>query len=659
MSIHQKIVRRWANLIGLAIVIAGSLASLQVQIAQAAPTCYPGTVLNRLCYRGYFSNILDTGGSFVLPVISGGQAIPATSVNNADQLYNLLRAAYDSGDSQRVTGAAFIFNTMIVGNAPGIGKGINDAQWLDLRDRLRALDSAGKIDWGGNVSATINSYWQGTDKGFNNDATNNDDAFVEEDKNEAGILIRDFNNNVIYKILRRCANPVGFPQQLPEVLKKYNLTPHVDSVSPNQIEAGSKVSVNSSVDTTGEVNSLPTQWEITQITVNPGKKAPHEDEGATASLEAPCQNNGGAPVGNYFTSGDASCKNVAKGAGVFNLGTPSPNIQPSVGGLDVGDLPVGTRVCFALSVQPRANDDAAWAHAKPICTVVGKKPKVQIWGDDIAVRGKVETSTTVKNVGGATKTFGSWVEYGVFAVGAVNRFASGAGLADQGSNEQKDWSKFTFANKDGAVDAFGNYTTAGGFRPLSGVAAYFAAVQNKQPTGGSVDLTGLTFDTGTPAVVHTAGDLTITTSNIPKGKSVVIIATGTVTIAGNISYADGALANIRDIPQVVIIAQNISIQDGVARVDAWLVANDVINTCSNFAGNLTSGKCGGLLEVNGPVITGRLLLNRTAGSGTDAQSGDPAERFNLRPDAFLWASLQAHGSSKAQTVYSQELPPRF
>jgi hypothetical protein len=31
----------------------------------------------------------------------------------------------------------------------------------------------------------------------------------------------------------------------------------------------------------------------------------------------------------------------------------------------------------------------------------------------------------------------------------------------------------------------------------------------------------------------------------------------------------------------------------------------------------------------------------------------------LRPDAFLWARLQASGNSKAQTVYTVELPPRF
>ena len=130
-------------------------------------------------------------------------------------------------------------------------------------------------------------------------------------------------------------------------------------------------------------------------------------------------------------------------------------------------------------------------------------------------------------------------------------------------------------------------------------------------------------------------------------------------IEGNITYANGPFTNVRDIPQVVIIAQNIEIRDNVGRVDAWLVASNTIDTCYNLTGNPTAGKCATLLEVNGPVITNHLLLRRTGGSGTDAQSGDPAERFNLRPDAYLWAGLQARGSNKAQTVYSTELPPRF
>jgi hypothetical protein len=140
---------------------------------------------------------------------------------------------------------------------------------------------------------------------------------------------------------------------------------------------------------------------------------------------------------------------------------------------------------------------------------------------------------------------------------------------------------------------------------------------------------------------------------------VVILASGTVTITDQITYTSAALNSVRDIPQVVIIANNINIHGNVKQIDAWLVASGTINTCNDFAGNLTSNKCNEPLAVNGPVVTDKLILNRTAGADAGAQSGDPAERFNLRPDAFLWAQLQASGNDKAQTVYSTELPPRF
>jgi hypothetical protein len=597
----------------------------------------------------------------VLPVVKNGQALPESDINSADTLYNALRAAYNSGSNQRRTGAAFIYNTMMANRAPGTGRTVSNAQWLDLRDRLRGLDAAGKIRWHGNVSATINSFWQGTDGGFSPDSTTNDDAFYHNAKNEPGIIIRDYNNNVVYEILRRCANPVERPTSPVPPPQNYTLTPRVDTVSPTQIESGGKVTVRTSVDNTGTVVSRATQWEITQINVQPGKKAPHEDEGATASSTAPCQTGGGAASGNYFQSADATCRNLEKGSGVFNRGTPAQNLKPFVQDREVGDLPVGTRVCFALSIQPRSNTDNNWGHSKPLCTIVGKKPKVQIWGGDISVRGKIETSTSVKKIDGTDKIFGSWVEYGAFSVGVNTHFASGAGLNDQTNEDQAVWSKLTFANKNETDDnAFGNYTALGNFRSAPGIAAYFGAAQNKQPVGGtSVDVSSLTFPTTGPVQVRTVGDLTITGGAIPAGRSVVIISTGTVTIDGDITYADAVLGAARDIPQVVIIAANINIKDSVSRVDSWLVASGTINTCYNFAGNLTSNKCGALLEVNGPVVTNRLLLNRTAGSDTGAQSGEPAERFNLRPDAFLWAQLQASGNNKAQTVHSVELPPRF
>jgi len=52
-------------------------------------------------------------------------------------------------------------------------------------------------------------------------------------------------------------------------------------------------------------------------------------------------------------------------------------------------------------------------------------------------------------------------------------------------------------------------------------------------------------------------------------------------------------------------------------------------------------------------------LQRTFGSGSGAATGNPAEVFNLRPDAYLWGVFQAAGSGRLQTVYETELPPRY
>lgn len=647
MRLPEWLTRR--NLAGL-LVFGMLISSVFVIFSPRQADADQCSINGRDCYIGYFYGGYDGG-----PPATGTRfnviSPPAMlNVNNVEELVGNVAShmacsggVLQNAGSQNGTGAAFIILTML-GYAPGTSKNIACQEFGRWATTVRA--------WAPHTNYNV-FYDFG---GLNTRSTITDVAYYPSAQTSAWSIVfyHPTTGQPLYGIKKDCANPVGALQALPA---NYELTPRIDSVTPSEIESGSQMTVTTRVDNPGQIASQPTQWEITQITVQPGRSAPHENEGPIASNEAPCQNSGGAPAGNYFVSPDASCRNVAKGSGVFTVGSPSGSLQPSANGVDIGDVPVGTRICFALSVQPRSNSDGRWGHSKPVCTTVGKKPKVQIWGGDISVRGSIDTSTTTK----AGQTFGSWVEYGVFSVGANSRFASGAGLNNQTSNSQAEWSKFTFANKDDSgAEAFGLYTSAAGFRPIVNLAGYFSALSDKQPIpSGSVDLSGLTFATGSAVRVHTAGDVTITGGNIPAGRSVVILATGTVTISGNITYTDAMLTKPSDIPQVVIIGNNISVNDSVGRIDAWLVANGVINTCGNTVGNLTSGKCGALLEVNGPVVTNRLILNRTAGSGTGAASGDPAERFNLRPDAFVWAKLLSGGGSKAQTIYTVGLPPRF
>lgn len=650
---HSLRPMHWAILAAVAI---STFTVVFYHISYAA--CYPGSVLGRTCYKGYFSNIEDHGGDSVLPVISGGLAVP-NNIDTADEFYTLLRNAYASSSAQRKTGAAFIYNTLMGRRAPGVGRTVTAAQWNELRVRLNGLDAAGKIRWTGNVSAAVNSFWQGTDEGYSPDGKHNDDTFYTNYKNETGITIRDYNNNVIYELLRRCANPIGDPREIPPALG-YELTPRVTGVNPDQVEPGGKVSVGSVVNNTGDRASDPTQWEITQITVAPGKRAPHENENGTTSSTAPCQSNGGAASGNYFDSADADCKNVAKGSGVFNRGSPAQNLKPSASNLEVGDLPAGARICFALSVQPRSNTNSDWAHSKPICTVVGKKPKLQVWGGDVIARGDIETSTSVKEESGANKTYGSWVEYGIFAAGENRGLASGSAL-NNGSNDTVDsWNKITFANiDDDGTPEYGGYVLPTS-TPLS--SQFMNNASDGTPTGDVGTLNSGTYKTT---------NLTINGSTVGqagnKGKSIVIIATGTVTITGNIQYQGSAGDTFTDplqIPQLIIIANQINIAGSVERIDAWLLTTGetgYVNTCSDFAVTdpLTTTKCDKRLTVNGPVETAHLYLRRTAGSGTAGQSNDPAEVFNLRADAYIWARSRSIEASKAQTVFLTELPPRF
>ena len=99
----------------------------------------------------------------------------------------------------------------------------------------------------------------------------------------------------------------------------------------------------------------------------------------------------------------------------------------------------------------------------------------------------------------------------------------------------------------------------------------------------------------------------------------------------------------------------------VSQIDAWLIASSTINTCYDAGAMtaLTTNVCATPLLINGPVMTANLLLWRTAGAGSGASSGDPAEVINLRPDAYLWGVYQNSKSGRLETTYERELPPRF
>ena len=443
---------------------------------------------------------------------------------------------------------------------------------------------------------------------------------------------------------------------------QYTLSPSI-GVTPSVIEAGTTLNISPSISNTGPTNSASTQWEITKIIVPPGNTPVPNPTAGTSDV---------APCGSYYVSAGTTCSTVKNGTSVFKVnGTVASGDGLSAYSTISDDVAAGTKICFALSVKPHSSDDAKWAHSSVACALVGKKPKTQIWGGDLISSKYVNSSASTKDISGMPRTFGSWVEYGIFAVRDITGAASGSAYAGVGlANAGKcNTSYLSFTNSGNRTCSpstpIGNYANSSS---IPDVAASFPTSAST-PSIGPNDLLSQSSPSGVFKV--DGGEISLRGGNIRKGRWVVINALqATVTITDDIKYTEGQLQSVSDIPQVIIIADKIIINSNVTRVDAWLVANGtngIIETCnvnsSNYnltgADRLTANKCNLPLTVNGPVMAKQLWLRRTGGSGGGLASGDPAEVFNLRPDAYMWANLHASGNNRVQTVYSTELPPRL
>jgi len=445
---------------------------------------------------------------------------------------------------------------------------------------------------------------------------------------------------------------------------KYSLTPTItvnDSATRGSAETNSQVTVKPTV-TRGatDTNSKATDWRVTELRYKPGS-APSATDSAAKS------NSASAPCDAFTSAGRNYCSEFQKdGAKVFTDTTTTGTY-----GYQIGDYPVGTSICFVNSVsKPTQSDTPTWAHSSMVCTIIGKKPKIQVWGGDLVSANYVNSSVSAKNINGTTRTFGSWVEYGIFAVKTITGTASGSAYAVDGlvSADNCNTSFLSFTNSGSSncspSTAIGNYANASS---IPDVSASF-------PTSASTPFFGpndLSAQSQSGVFRVNGKSISLAGADIQKGRWVVINAPeATVNITGDIKYTDGQLASVGDIPQVIIIANKIIINSNVKRVDAWLIANGsdgIIETCNINSSSyvltgserLTSNKCNNQLTVNGPVMAKQLWLRRTGGSGSGAASGDPAEVFNLRPDAYMWANLHSGSNNRVQTVYSTELPPRL
>ena len=429
---------------------------------------------------------------------------------------------------------------------------------------------------------------------------------------------------------------------------EYELIPAV-TIESTIVEPGDSVETTNIVTNSNSDPSGPTIWRLTKMIYSPSTILNSNFKKSQKRATDPCAT--------YVLGGRTSCDTVQELTdAVFNPGPPRA-FDP-VFMYDVpADAPVGTKICFTASVNPYSNRSSLWRHSVLQCMTVGKKPKLQVWGGDVRAGGKINTSTVTS----ASSTYGSWAEYAALSIGNNNGFASGSGLNNgNGSAVPASWSKLTFANTgESSGCSFGCFDFT-----LSSPALTSQFVAGSGATG----LSG-TVNLNTYNGIYTANNLRISASSIGSGRTVIILARGEVTIEGDIIYEDRDYSSIRDIPQVIIRAPTINIRNSAGRVDAWLLAvnpsggdTGIMNTCSNYGtdGKLATDRCNNKLVINGPVVADTVYLRRTGGSESQPdQRDDPAEVFNLRADAYLWAYAYGSGTNRVQTVYTKELSPRF
>jgi hypothetical protein len=304
---------------------------------------------------------------------------------------------------------------------------------------------------------------------------------------------------------------------------------------------------------------------------------------------------------------------------------------------------VGKSICQRIVWNPWKDGVAGSATSVPACVTVTARPLVQVWGHDARVGGDNfnnggSATSTIKGSLGASDN-GSWAEYGVLAPGCVTDFASGHGLngtalSPAGRNQ------LTFANAGiGTCMNGGNFTanvTDLGLTPATSISNYFT-VANGYTVESDLSTLPMTPLTGTRII-----------KNI----------NGTITIDRDIKYATSA-TNADNLPQLIIIAKNIKINQSVKQIDAWLIASETIDTCGDVQTNqLRTTNCNEQLKINGPVMTRSLLLERTT-TPPPAEPGKPAETIDLRSDAYIWTYAQSQKKATLQTTYITELPPRF
>ena len=338
--------------------------------------------------------------------------------------------------------------------------------------------------------------------------------------------------------------------------------------------------------------------------------------------------------------------------------------------INAADAKVGDMICRIVAIKDynyKHTDGNERRISSPACVTVTKLPWVQIWGGDLRVGNGIGAASgngdaqivTLKTTKDGNM-YGSWAEYGMMAPQNGGKILSATGgvlSGRRGYGGDYDRSKDSLA--------FANTTTpAGRWAPPSNV---------KVPSFGRGVAAGTSIDVGSFAghnVRTVNGDATIH-GTLPGSSTLVVEASGTVTIDGDLKYGATTVDDATKLSQLVIKAKNIVVRHNVKEVNAWLIAQPtggsggVISTCDEirhvgaYFNGLTAETCKEKLTINGTIMARQLQLRRTFGAEKD-NLAEAAEVLNQRADVFMWGSrYNKNNDLPITTATTTEAAPRF
>lgn len=369
-----------------------------------------------------------------------------------------------------------------------------------------------------------------------------------------------------------------------------------------------------------------------------------------------------------------------------------------------------------IPVSYKETSDISTRRATASCLPIAKRPTMSVESSNVYSATNIYTLTYGKNIGSARHNFGSWSEYGVYGrVHSSALMASGAALGysrdgytggknlnvarenpGEGNkvsttNNSNDCTFMTqtFANaeckQDENASPIGDIT-ADQFRErmierykdnssmaLVGVTqkqfggVQYSDVSNIDPTINAFYNSKTGFASVKAGNLYLSKTPSFASDDREHNHTIVYQATNLIIDGDLNKELTKSMISPYDTTGVVILADRVYLTDRTTYVNATIIADEV-NTCAFQAANpsqklkmsnLNSNICNSSVIFDQPVVTKRLILNRTAGANSGTGSIVRAEVFNLNFGNYLWSYSQMARYSQAVTSFAREISPRY